>query len=89
MSTRIFVGNLAAGITRTDLFQLFRKHGGLQSLSFPVDPSVGDGKEFALIEMTHEWEARAAMAALNKTQLMGRPIAVREARNREYHHSPG
>ena len=39
--------------------------------------------------MTHEWEACAAMAALNKMQLMGRPIAVREARNREYHHSPG
>ena len=32
MSTRIFVGNLAAGITRSDLFQLFRKHGGLHSL---------------------------------------------------------
>lgn len=89
MSTRIFVGNLAAGITRSDLFRLFRKHGGLQSLSLPVDPTSGDGKEFALVEMTHEWEARAAMAALNKTQQMGRPIAVREARNREFHQSAG
>src|SRR5262249_44926913 len=83
MGKKIYVGNLAYGVSSSDLQQMFEAHGTVQSAQVIMDRDTGRSKGFGFVEMDSEQEAQAAIAALNGQQVDGRTLTGNEARPRE------
>ena len=83
MGKKIYVGNLAYGVSSSDLQQMFEAHGTVQSAQVIMDRDTGRSKGFGFVEMDSEQEAQAAITALNGQQVDGRTLTVNEARPRE------
>jgi RNA recognition motif-containing protein len=80
MGRKLYVGNLAYGVTDSDLQQLFEAHGTVQSAQVIMDRDTGRSKGFGFVEMGSDQEAQAAIAALNGKEVDGRTLTVNEAR---------
>ena len=80
MGKKIYVGNLAYGVTDGTLEQLFAAHGSVQSAQVIMDRDTGRSKGFGFVEMDSDQEAQAAIAALNGKEVDGRTLTVNEAR---------
>ena len=78
----IFVGNLAPDVTNDDLVQAFEAYGRVDSGRVICEKFSNESRGFGFVEMVSQAEARAAMDALNGTELKGRAIVVNEARPR-------
>ncbi|HVI07708.1 MAG TPA: RNA-binding protein [Candidatus Binatia bacterium] len=76
----IYVGNLPHSTTETELRQIFEPHGAVEKVSLVTDRDTGRSRGFAFVEMTDGSEADKAMAALNGTDLGGRPLTINEAK---------
>jgi RNA recognition motif-containing protein len=83
MGKKIYVGNLAYGISSSDLQQMFEAHGVVQSAQVITDRDTGRSKGFGFVEMGSDEEAQAAIAALNGKEMDGRTLTVNEARPKE------
>jgi RNA recognition motif-containing protein len=83
MGKKLYVGNLAYGVTDSSLEQLFAAHGTVQSAQVIMDRDTGRSKGFGFVEMGSDQEARAAIQALNGQMVEGRALTVNEARPRE------
>src|SRR5437868_412759 len=82
MGRKLYVGNLAYGVTDSDLVRLFEPHGTVQSAQVIMDRDTGRSKGFGFVEMGSDQEAQAAIAALNGQESDGRALTVNEARPR-------
>jgi len=80
---KLYVGNLAYGVTDRDLETMFAAHGTVQSAQVIMDRETGRSKGFGFVEMSNDQEAQAAIAGLNGQQKDGRALTVNEARPRE------
>jgi RNA recognition motif-containing protein len=80
MGKKLYVGNLAYGVSDSDLQRLFEPHGTVQSAQVIIDRDTGRSKGFGFVEMGSDQEAQAAIAALNGTEVDGRSLTVNEAR---------
>lgn len=78
---KIYVGNLPYSVDDGRLGEIFRAFGEPLSASVVVDRETGRSKGYGFVEMPDD-EGRAAILALNRTQLDGRTIWVNEARTR-------
>ena len=78
----IYVGNLPFSTDDHSLRSLFEQHGEVQSAKVILDRETGRSRGFGFVEMDDDG-GRAAMAALNGTNLDGRDIKVNEAQPRE------
>jgi RNA recognition motif-containing protein len=83
MGKRLYVGNLAYGVSSSDLEQLASAHGAVVSAEVIVDRTTGQSKGFGFVEMGSDEEAQAAIDALNGQDHEGRPLRVNEAKPRE------
>jgi RNA recognition motif-containing protein len=83
MGKKIYVGNLAYGVSSSDLQQMFEAYGTVQSAQVIMDRDTGRSKGFGFVEMDGESEAQAAISALNGKEMDGRTLTVNEARPRE------
>src|SRR3954447_19242735 len=83
MGSRLYVGNLAYGVTSSDLEQLFAQHGQVQSAEVVMDRETGRSKGFGFVQMGSDDEAQAAIAAMHGQQHEGRALTVNEAKPRE------
>ncbi len=83
MATKLYVGNLAYGVSNTDLENMFTPHGTVQSAQVIMDRETGRSKGFGFVEMGNNNEAQAAISALNGKESEGRTLTVNEARPRE------
>ena len=83
MGKKIYVGNLAYGVSSSDLQQMFEAHGEVQSAQVITDRETGRSKGFGFVEMSSDQEAQAAIAALNGKEIDGRTLTVNEARPKE------
>lgn len=83
MGNKIYVGNLAYGISSSDLQKMFEAYGVVQSAQVITDRDTGRSKGFGFVEMNSEQEAQAAIAALNGKEMDGRTLTVNEARPKE------
>src|SRR5690242_11118912 len=83
MGKKLYVGNLAYGITDGSLEQMFAGHGSVQSAQVIMDRDTGRSKGFGFVEMSSDHEAQAAISALNGTNVDGRNLTVNEAKPRE------
>ncbi len=82
MGKKLYVGNLAYGVTDSTLAQMFEAHGSVQSAQVIMDRDTGRSKGFGFVEMSNDAEAQAAIAALNGKEVEGRSLTVNEARPR-------
>jgi cold-inducible RNA-binding protein len=83
VATKLYVGNLAYGVSNTDLENMFTPHGAVQSAQVIMDRDTGRSKGFGFVEMGNSNEAQAAITALNGKESDGRALTVNEARPRE------
>ncbi|MCS6976258.1 MAG: RNA-binding protein [Gemmatales bacterium] len=83
MGRKLYVGNLAYGVSESELQQLFEAHGTVVSAQIIVDRDTGRSKGFGFVEMGSDEEAQAAISALHGQEHGGRNLTVNEARPRE------
>jgi len=76
----LYVGNLPHSSTGAELRNIFAPHGTVEKVNLVTDRDTGRSRGFAFIEMTDASAADKAIAALNGTDLGGRPLMVNEAR---------
>ncbi len=78
----IYVGNLSWSMTDDDLSNLFSPYGTISSAKILREKNTGRSKGFGFVEMADDEAARAAIAALNETEVGGRKIIVNESQPR-------
>ena len=78
----IFVGNLAAETTETELTDLFKAFGQVKSVQVMREMFSGVSKGFGFIEMPGKAHSLAAIAALDGKDLHGKPLRVTRKRHR-------
>jgi len=83
VTTNLYVGNLAFGMTDSDLQNLFGTHGTVRSAHVIMDRDTGRSKGFGFVEMESGEQAQAAIKAMNGQDSNGRALTVNEARPRE------
>ena len=76
----LYVGNLPHSTTEAELRTVFEPHGAVEKVSLVTDRDTGRSRGFAFVEMTNPAEADKAIAALNGTDLGGRPLTINEAK---------
>ncbi|MEM7084513.1 MAG: RNA-binding protein [Pseudomonadota bacterium] len=80
----IYVGNLPFTTTQEELEALFGNVGPVQSVKIITDHETGRPRGFGFVEMNKD-DARAAVTAINGTELKGRTLRVNEAHQRPPH----
>ncbi len=79
---KLYVGNLAYGVTEDELRETFTAFGTVDSVDLIKDKFSGESKGFGFVEMTNNSEADTAIKGLNGTALSGRNIKVNQAQPR-------
>jgi RNA recognition motif-containing protein len=82
MARRLYVGNLAWGVTDQDLHDVFSEVGKVDSAQVIVDRATNRSRGFGFVEMATDDAAEAAVKKLNGRELKGRAIRVNEAQAR-------
>ncbi|HVD99322.1 MAG TPA: hypothetical protein VNB90_14030 [Cytophagaceae bacterium] len=75
----IFAGSLPFKLKEEDLKKLFEPFGEVTSATIIVDKITRQNKGFGFIVMPNDDEAKAAIEALNGSEVMGRQIVVNES----------
>ncbi|NWG29786.1 MAG: RNA-binding protein [Ignavibacteriaceae bacterium] len=83
MSKKLFVGSLPWAVNDESLKQTFAPYGKVVSATVVTDRRSGRSKGFGFVEMENDAEAKAAIDALNGSELNGRNIVVNEAKPKE------
>ncbi len=83
MGSKIYVGGLPYSATEQQLSDLFKVHGSVESARVITDKFTGQSRGFGFVEMSTAEEAKAAISALNATQMDGRTLTVNEAKPQE------
>jgi len=83
MGSKLYVGNLSYDVDSSQLEDMFKAHGTVQSAQIINDRDTGRSKGFGFVEMGSDAEAQAAIAALNGTDNGGRALTVNEAKPKE------
>ncbi len=78
----IYVGNLSWQMTDDDLSNLFTEHGTVTSAKILKEKNTGRSKGFGFVEMEDDEAAKAAIAALNESEVQGRKLIVNESQPR-------
>jgi len=77
----IYVGNLPFSVSSDELRETFQAYGEVTSAEVITDRATGRSRGFGFVEMPNEDEARAAIEALNGSQMRQRTLRVNEARS--------
>jgi RNA recognition motif-containing protein len=83
MDNKLFVGNLAWGVTEEDLNQYFGRFGKIQQVEVMRDRFTNRARGFAFVTYETPEEAIAAVNSTEGQEFMGRPLKVNVARPRE------
>ena len=78
----IFVGNLSYAATEEDIRGLFGMFGTVERVDIITDRETGRSRGFCFVRMPDEDEAREAIEDLNGIELLGRTLAINQARPR-------
>ena len=82
MGRRLYVGNLAWGVTDQDLQDVFAEAGKVESSQVIIDRATNRSRGFGFVEMETDEAADTAIKKLNGRDLKGRAIRVNEAQAR-------
>ena len=78
---KLYVGNLAWGVTDEDLQGLFSEYGSVASAVVIKDRETGRSRGFGFVEL--EDGADQAIEAMNGQDFQGRPLRVNEAQSKD------
>ncbi|MCL9775790.1 RNA recognition motif domain-containing protein [Vibrio methylphosphonaticus] len=76
---KLLVRNLARTTTEHEIRVLFSEHGSVGECTLVLDQETGQSKGFAFVEMPNDDEAKAAIAALNLSDVAKSKIRVKRA----------
>ena len=79
MNTKIYVDNLAAATTESELLELFTPYGNVVNVNIVVDRTSRKPRGFGFITMATPEGARAAIRALHGKVTTSGNLAVSEA----------
>jgi RNA recognition motif-containing protein len=79
---KIYVGNMPFSMDESQLRELFKEFGDVESANVITDRETGRPRGFAFVEMDDD-SARKAIAGLANREVDGRALNVNEARPRE------
>lgn len=82
MGKRLYVGNIPFSASEEELREAFGRHGDVASVDVIMDRETNRPRGFAFVEMAEESAARAAIEALDGSDLGGRNLRVSEAQER-------
>ena len=80
MSTKLHVGNISSVVLEDDLNVAFSQFGSVEAVEIARNPVTGTSRGFAVVAMSKDGDASAAIARLNFTQYAGRTICVSRSR---------
>jgi RNA recognition motif-containing protein len=83
MGSKLYVGGLPYSATEQQLSELFAAHGTVVSAKIIADKFTGQSRGFGFVEMSSDSEAKAAITALNGSDMGGRSLTVNEAKPME------
>jgi RNA recognition motif-containing protein len=84
LMTKLYVGNLAFGVTEESLLQLFSGKGyKVGSARIITDRETGRSRGFGFVELGPEDDAAKAIGEFNGLEVDGRALQVNEARPQE------
>ena len=83
MGSKLYVGGLPYSATEQQLSDLFGAHGTVASARIIADKFTGQSRGFGFVEMSSDSEAKAAITALNGSDMGGRSLTVNEAKPME------
>lgn len=76
---KLYVGNLPYEIDNNGLEEMFAEYGTVESAVIIMDRATGRSKGFGFVELDDDG-AKAAMEALNGSEVDGRTIKIDEAK---------
>ena len=79
---KIYVGNLSFKATDDDLRAAFEPYGEVVSARVIKDKETGRSRGFGSVEMPNQEQANDAIAKVNNTDIVDRPVRVNEAQER-------
>ncbi len=78
----LYVGNLSFQATPQAVTEFFAAYGEVTRVAVPIDRTTGRLRGFAFVEMANTHQEDAAIAALDGTEWMGRPLKLNKAKPR-------
>jgi len=78
-----YVGNLSYKATEEELRSVFGKYGNVTDVRVIRDRATGRPRGFAFVTMETREQGEEAIKNLNGQDIMGRPVKLNEARQRE------
>ena len=82
MATKLFMGNLSWDVTDEVLQEAVARYGRTISARVMTDRDTGRSRGFGFVEV-EDADAQNVISGLNGQSLMGRPLTVNLARERE------
>lgn len=79
MEKRIYVGNLPFSVTQEQLKELFSQFGEIEEAVVVTNKFSGRSKGFGFVSFKDEASAEKAVAEMNKKDVEGRELNVKEA----------
>jgi RNA recognition motif-containing protein len=80
----ILVRNLSREVNEEEVFELFQSFGRIKSLNIVMDASTGKSKGFGFVDMPEDFEAVAAIKALDGKLVQGLRMRVKKAVKQNY-----
>jgi RNA recognition motif-containing protein len=81
MLKTIYIANLPVSVSEERVHDLFSREGTVHSVKLINDRETGKPRGFGFVKMEHN-DAISAIRAFNGTKFGGRPLLVKEARER-------
>jgi RNA recognition motif-containing protein len=79
MARKLFVGNLAYGVSEDELREVFGAIGACEAVSIVMDRDTGQSRGFGFVTMASNDDADRAKKQLDGTDLKGRRLRVDDA----------
>jgi RNA recognition motif-containing protein len=83
MAKKLYVGNIAWGLSDEELKEAFAPFGEIEDLVIITDRATGRSKGFGFVTFTNDDDADRAIDEMSGKEIDGRPLTVNEARPKE------
>lgn len=83
VSRKIYIGNLEYSTTESELADLFRSYGTIESVNIPINRYNGKARGFGFITFASEQEAEHAAVEMNGQEFKSRQLQVNFAKERD------
>lgn len=82
MTSSVFVGNIAWGVSEQQLGDAFAQHGQINSVKIIQDRETGRSKGFGFVEFANPGDMQNAIRAMDGADIGGRQLRVNQANQR-------